>query len=147
VNLEIPYDLQDWNASSLCGGVLVRPVIYLTNPFNDEQGGEATQARIQMDNFCLDGLLVGTNDKDSVRGIRLFPNPTSGELHLQFASGVPRAAQVQILDIWGRVLYREALVTGSMEYYWSGDGIPGGIYFVRVLSEGRSVWVGKLIIQ
>ncbi|MCB0636739.1 MAG: T9SS type A sorting domain-containing protein, partial [Lewinella sp.] len=143
-DLEIPFDLSEWAAMDPCGGVEVRPVFYVTNDFGENQGGEQNRFALTIDDICLDGP-VDTSDPALAHDIRLSPNPTNGELTLRFSAGVPDAARVQVLDLWGRVLQSAPLTTGAAEYQWSVYELPAGIYFVRILTAGRPRWIEKIV--
>lgn len=61
VDLQIPYDLRNWDAVETCDngeGVLVRPAIFVTNAIGSEQGGVETRSSIEVDNVCLQGNCV-----------------------------------------------------------------------------------------
>ncbi|GJM33549.1 MAG: hypothetical protein DHS20C18_25500 [Saprospiraceae bacterium] len=145
--LEIPYDLRGWTAQELCSGVLVRPAIYISNPFGTNQGGAENGARIQLDNFCVDGLLVGVRDTKQEGDIRLFPNPTTGMLTLRFDGPTSKACQLQVLDLWGRTVNRATMAPGQHEHSVSMENLPTGIYFIKVWKEGVSIWVEKVVKQ
>jgi hypothetical protein len=65
--------------------------------------------------------------------VRLYPNPTSGQLNIDVA-GVS-AMNVVISDMSGKVIFeqKETSPTSSLEV----SHLPQGIYFVTVTSEGR----------
>ena len=77
--------------------------------------------------------------------VRLFPNPTTGELTLQFNSSVPVNGSVEIVDLYGRLLHTEILPTNGGECRLSIATLPAGVYFVRFLEEGVPVWVQRLV--
>ncbi|MCB0706937.1 MAG: choice-of-anchor L domain-containing protein [Saprospiraceae bacterium] len=146
--LEFPYDLRDWNPPVLCEGLFVRPAIYVTNLFGEEQGADTTRARLQIDNFCINGQLVGVGDPIKMeRGFSLFPNPTTGELVLRFDGEAPKSAQLQILDLWGRTLQTEIVQPSLVEHIFSLEGLPSGAYFVKMIDDRKMVWVEKVIKQ
>lgn len=61
-DIQIPYDLRQWMPLDSCGngaGVMVRPIIYVTNGLSSEQGGQNTVSNIVLDNFCVDGTIIG----------------------------------------------------------------------------------------
>jgi hypothetical protein len=79
--------------------------------------------------------------------IRLFPNPTTGLLTLEFKGATPKAGSIQILDLLGRTLLHETLLSGSQTYEFSIDKLPLGVYFVKVLDGGDPIWVQKVVKQ
>lgn len=144
--LEIPYDLKNWDIPELCGGILVRPVVYVTNLFGEEQGADTTRARLQIDNFCIDGMLVGVEENAKLeKGIHLIPNPTHGPITLRFEGVMLKNAKIQIFDLWGRLLRAESLAARVEEHTLSLAELPRGIYVVSIWDEGDQVWIKKLV--
>ncbi len=149
LEMEIPYDLSNWDASDACGdhvGLLVRPAVYIFNHLVEEQGTDINSV-ISLDNFCFGGTLVGTDDRWQNLDIRLFPNPTSGALTLEFKGEVPRAGSVQVLDLLGRTLLVKTLLPGEQQHQLSLAAMPAGVYFVKVLERGEPIWAEKIIKQ
>lgn len=152
VEVQIPYDLSNMAIIDSCGdtpdGLLVRPAIYVTNSLGNNQGGLLTGRHFfQMDNFCFNGMLVDVNDPRQVHSIRLFPNPTTGELTLEFTGATPKAGTVQILDLLGRTLRTEALLPNSQVHQLSIATLPAGVYFLKVMDGSEPVWVQKVVKQ
>ena len=148
--LRIPYDLSDWSALDSCGdgsgGLPVRLAVYVYNDLSDVQGEGPTRDFVEIDNLCLNGLLVGTEDQRvDPRNIQLFPNPTTGDLTVRFAGTPLRAGNMQIVDLWGRIVAKEVLPPGQQEYTSSIAALPAGVYFVRVLEDGLPVWSQRVV--
>lgn len=151
-DIEIPFDLEDYPEVDGCGssmlGALVQPVVYVTNALIDEQGGLDTRSNAQIDYLCFDGqLLTKTDDPKQGHNIHLFPNPTTGELTLRFDGATPKKGQLQLLDLYGRVVQQEPLVEGRTEASFNLATLPAGIYFVRISNTGEMLWTGKVIKQ
>jgi hypothetical protein len=77
--------------------------------------------------------------------VSLAPNPSAGEMRIDFA--VPRAAVVRlsVLDVMGRevaVLADGLRPPGRYQATWSGEGarglVPAGLYFVRYRTPAGS---------
>lgn len=152
VEVQIPFDLSDLAIIDSCGdtpdGVIVRPAIYVTNSLGNNQGGLLTGRHFfQMDNFCFHGTIVAVDDPNETRSIRLFPNPTTGELTLEFIGATPQAGVVQILDLLGKALRTETLPPGRQAYQLSIGGLPAGVYFVKVMDGDEQVWAQKVVKQ
>ncbi len=149
--VKIPYDLSDWTAMDTCedvsGGVPVRLAVYVSNYLSDEQGDGPTHHGMQVDNICFNGMLVAVDNPVRKHSISLFPNPTSGDLTLQFKGTTPKAGQLKILDLWGRVVHLQTLTPGQQEHTFSLSSLPGSVYFVKVLEDGVPVWVEKVVKQ
>lgn len=77
----------------------------------------------------------------------IYPNPTNGELNLKFSGELPKAGQLQILDLMGRVVQREMLAPDQQQHTFSLAVLPPSVYFVKVLEDGVPIWTEKLIKQ
>lgn len=72
-------------------------------------------------------------------GIRAYPNPTSGALTVELGQ-LTSAALVSVVDVTGRVVVgatRPMQVGASSKVLLDLSGQPEGVYFVRILDEGR----------
>jgi hypothetical protein len=146
--LEIPFDLSEWDTFDLCGdypGVLVRPAIYVYNALGNNQGGAETFTVVNLDNFCLDGTLVDVGNPWAGQFFRLFPNPASNSLTLQLGRMAVKSGQVQIFDLWGRKVQTEMLPAGVQEHKFAIASFPAGVYFVKLLDGSEPLWVTKVL--
>ncbi|MFT6000046.1 MAG: hypothetical protein ACI81P_002506 [Neolewinella sp.] len=84
----------------------------------------------------MGGMVVATDDLIKKHFISLFPNPTSSELTLRFEGASPAKGQVQLLDLYGRVVLQNPLVVGRQESTFNLETLPAGVYFVNVLEGG-----------
>jgi hypothetical protein len=114
--------------------------------------GQEFNDQMQPPQLCFEKLLadtvlltVPTEDPGLKNSIRLFPNPTAGTLTLEFTGEVPGDGAVQILDRYGRQLYREDLANGQRMHSLSVAALPAGMYFLRVTAAGVPVWTEKVV--
>ncbi len=86
-------------------------------------------------NFCgygpfvsyIDSVTVGVKDMPLlVNELRVEPNPANGTVGVHFKAG--QQGKITLLNSTGQVMYRKAVVTGSMEIDISGW--PAGMYIV-----------------
>ncbi|MGB4846779.1 MAG: PKD domain-containing protein [Saprospiraceae bacterium] len=145
LELEIPYNLSNWDAFDACGGLLVRPYIFVTNALSNTQGGVDTYSYAELDNFCLDGTLVAVEEPVQKQGIRIYPNPSKGELILQVNGSIPKDGIVQIIDLYGRLMLTEKLLPEKESHTLSIASFPSGVYFVKVFDKGMPVSIQKVI--
>lgn len=79
-------------------------------------------------------------------GLSLSPNPFREELEISFTSPAGGQVQLSIYDLAGRLVRRHGPLNLSGEprrWTWnghaeSGESVTPGIYFVRLISEGRT---------
>jgi len=87
--------------------------------------------------FTIPGIPVWAETREAAAGdIRLFPNPTDGKLELRFPG--QKMESIEVFDATGRRVWRQE---GQLAEAATLDlgGLPGGVYFVRMLLEGKAV--------
>jgi hypothetical protein len=78
------------------------------------------------------------------QGVRLFPNPSTGELHLTSAKE-SEELQLKIVDLSGKVILNEKVKTINYQYYFNLNGTKG-IYFVEIEDNNKHVSHQKIIL-
>lgn len=79
-------------------------------------------------------------DELAVEDFRLFPNPVKEEATVSFFLHEATEAQVEILNTLGQVVQRQdygQLAAGKNRFQLSTANLDPGIYFFRLLAEGR----------
>jgi hypothetical protein len=71
--------------------------------------------------------VLGTTMEKSVR---VYPNPAVDELIIE---GAPVVGEVQLVDLLGRIVHKEALKTGQTRIYLAG--LPKGVYMLNIGGE------------
>jgi len=146
----IPYDLRNWIAIDSCAdgeGVLVRPAIFVTNALNSNQGGAETYSFVQVDNFCLDGLIVAVTDPQPEQNFRIYPNPNNGEFTLDLPEPAIKGMSFRILSLTGQLLLEKTAELGSSIQRIETNNISEGMYFVQILSEKGVMGVSRFVKQ
>jgi hypothetical protein len=107
---------------------------------------------------CYDSLsssspvLWNSNYSDEL----IYPNPTSGEVKIEFSLAQSERLELSIFDGNGRLVRRllagELVPVGKFQIVWDGrDGsgrvVPSGVYFWKILGSNGSTTSGKLILQ
>jgi len=75
--------------------------------------------------------------------LRIFPNPTSHRLSIQWNYGMPKQIDIHTAD--GR-LYYQNFQPSSNELELSVEGWPVGIYFLRIELDNQ-LFIRKLVVQ
>jgi hypothetical protein len=112
------------------------------------ENGEDIGARIGV---CWDPAAVG-GERGRGGGQGLLapePNPSSGPVKLSWEGDAGRDVEVDVLDVRGR-LVRRLSGAGHGPILWDGRDaggreVPGGIYFLRVLTGGRRA-AGRVVM-
>ena len=93
-----------------------------------------------------DGLYLYTNQSTatvqdskefSVNPLSVAPNPFNPSVTITF-DNPDKSARIMILDINGRIV-KDRLKYASQSYIWDASGFPSGLYFIRVLTQGKEV--------
>ena len=149
VDVEVPYDITNWAAQEPCssGGILLRPVIHVNNDISREQGGDEARSKITLDNFCVDGKFVGTTDLLIQHGLRIFPNPNTGDFTVELTEAARPGMVFKITDPTGRLVLQKPVDAGTERQLVQAGGLPEGMYFLQVVTEGKVTAVGRFVRQ
>lgn len=91
------------------------------------------------------GNLVAAHEPDWASGLKMSPNPTSGQVQLVFAEILKSELEISVLDAVGRVVFQN-ISTGKQVIDLQLSHLPEGIYAVRMRSAGE-VGVRVLVVQ
>ena len=86
---------------------------------------------------------------ETLRNVRLFPNPSQKgqEVRIELPAEM-NGAEVEIIDMMGRVMSHEVIATGSQHtHILSSTQLNQGIYTIRISDEEGQTWHGKLVIK
>jgi hypothetical protein len=81
---------------------------------------------------------------DVLVDVKIFPNPASEIVNIQFESPLTGEVKVYILDNQGRQVIKDALESTMTEKQINLQDVPPGIYFIR-LTKGKLVNVYKVV--
>lgn len=79
------------------------------------------------------------------RPLRLFPNPATDYMTLEWLGEAPRNASLFIFDPLGRLMRTISVPDGTSQLRFPVDDLPSGIYFLRVQERGQWYEVAKLV--
>jgi len=75
---------------------------------------------------------------------KVYPNPNTGIFILEYPAG--KVAQVVLHDLTGHLIYEQVLAQNDRREEFSMGQFQPGIYFLKILQEGRIVHAEKIII-
>lgn len=87
--------------------------------------------------------LVGAEDKLIAEPIDVFPNPTSGTVHLSLPSDVKGGSDISIYDISGKPVFRTHLSASTAQIQL--NELSEGMYFLQVQTENGRQFTGKFM--
>jgi len=77
--------------------------------------------------------------------LNIFPNPTTGEITIEWSGQAPKNARIFITDPMGRRLRMLRVPDGGSSLTTDINDMPSGLYFVKVQSVDRLFNVAKLV--
>lgn len=87
-----------------------------------------------------------TGAGEVVSQIRTYPNPTRGELWVDYGQGLT-IGQLMVFDVAGRSVYRESGGATAAPHQLSLGGLPSGMYILRVQFSNGSTLTERIVVQ
>jgi PKD repeat protein len=87
-------------------------------------------------------IVLGVSEQNEIGNVALFPNPSEGELNLRFSATTAAQANIQIMDVYGKVnnIHTIQAAAGSNLIMLDSSTLSAGIYFLSLqVGEGKSV--------
>jgi PKD repeat protein len=76
--------------------------------------------------------------------LRIYPNPSGEQIIIDFGEDVIREAEINIVDMQGRLHYREVCEPGPVKKTLNISKLPDGIYVIRIYI-GETVLTKKFV--
>ena len=153
-DFEFDYDLRVFSAIDKCNNstkpaIKMRPMIYVGNALHTEQGTVAnTSSRIEIQKFCMKGDgTVPTKNVSETLSFRIFPNPNTGTFTVELPVLATDDTKLQITDLAGRVVTEKVTVSGLQQQQMEINNLPNGLYFLHVVTNGKTIAVEKFVKQ
>ncbi|MBA3664367.1 MAG: T9SS type A sorting domain-containing protein [Bacteroidetes bacterium] len=103
---------------------------------------------IFIDDINLTSLTVGQSSNDIYTNIKVFPNPSSSQITLQYSTAV-KESTIDITDVLGKTIYSEVIFNtgpGSGAVI-NTSGFYNGVYLVKIKQKNKTVYTTKFIKQ
>ncbi|MBK9982772.1 MAG: T9SS type A sorting domain-containing protein [Saprospiraceae bacterium] len=107
------------------------PMIMLAIPFLGPRSIGAFQGGIATG---IENEIVDINEK-----IHLWPNPTNGEVHVEFSEQINTPLQIRLIDAMGRVSMKMKLPAGSISFLLDMSAMISGSYILYISGENISL--------
>jgi hypothetical protein len=85
---------------------------------------------------------IGDNSK-----ISIFPNPAHDWIILEPSKSLTEAAELQLYNILGKKVLSQTLNPLQEKYNVDVSGLAEGMYIIKVLEKGSTLFNGKLVVQ
>lgn len=103
-------------------------------------------------NFSLiltgSNVVLGVEDNNLSRSLRVFPNPSNGEFTISFDSKSSNDVKIDVYDLSGRAVYNNIFINTASQFRQSVNlgNMQSGIYVMRI-SEGDNMTSHKIVIE
>lgn len=78
--------------------------------------------------------------------LRVYPNPCkTGKVTLEMADS--EIHDIRLINITGKEVLHKLIAPGTTKYLLELHDIPDGIYFLRIITANKEVFVKKLIVS
>lgn len=113
-------------------------VVYMKHTGSNGSASEGVQQPFEISE------VLGTEDFSGlIKDLKIYPNPTVNELTLNLTNENNLVLNFQILDVNGRVLKNEKILTNETNIAFSS--LPSAIYFLKILNQNKEVKTFKII--
>lgn len=118
--------------------------ISVWNNFAINDGAYVSWSRI--DDVCIRRIgTSATHESTGREDARLFPNPTSGDITVDFGGPLEEETMLWVMDLTGRKIQQVTAEQGQSAQALSLAQYPAGVYLVRAMRAGREVWTEKVV--
>ena len=118
--------------------------ISVWNNYNINDGAYVSWARL--DDVCIRRIgTSATKDVSDQISATLLPNPTSGNMTLEFGKPLESEALISVMDMTGRTIQQINVGNGQTRQQFSIGQSPAGIYLVRAMRNGQPLWAGRVV--
>jgi len=91
--------------------------------------------------------LTNVQNQKAVYSVKTYPNPADQLVTFEFETAIPsEKSELAIYNSQGKVVYRNSIFS-LHELIWDTSTEKSGIYFYRVMNEGRLLASGKIILK
>lgn len=101
----------------------------------------------EIDSLCSIRLVSGVKDKAGRLPISIFPNPNSGTFTVELPVVATESMLLRVTDLLGKVVLSKKTELGKETQTIQTFGLPDGLYFLQVISEGKVIGVEKFVKQ
>lgn len=93
----------------------------------------------------FDTVYVGIKDCEAPTNFKIVPNPTSGNVNLDFNHPLQQSGEIRLYDISGRLIISESILTGTEQFNLSIAVFPSGTYIIQAVLNHEAVISNKII--
>lgn len=95
----------------------------------------------------VNSITVSTENIQEESSIKVYPNPTTGILHVEIETGLPNHNQYHILDISGKQIMSNRIQFGNNQFQIPMDKLPNGLYFLLIEGNEGILYRQKVMVM
>lgn len=89
--------------------------------------------------------IIQVHMEKAKRAFRISPNPSDGDIHIIFEEPTPDGCEVKLFGLDGKMVYEHKLAEEMSDWTISGNDLPPGIYYLKMLVGESSSLVEKIV--
>ena len=101
--------------------------------------------KMHIDDLVVIGTRASIWQKESVANLDFFPNPFKDKLEIKFNYALTDNAELEVLDIFGRLLQSKELHMGEDHTIIKGDDLPAGALVIKINQQNGDIATFKAI--
>lgn len=119
--------------------------VTIWNNFAINDGAYVSWARV--DDICIRrvGIATAVEEAGETLSAKVFPNPTTGDVTVEFREELTSDALLSVTDLMGRRLQQIPLNAGQVRQSLSLRDYPAGVYLVQVLGRDSVLYTSKVV--
>lgn len=95
--------------------------------------------KMYIDDLVVTGTRALIWQKESVANLDFFPNPFKDQLEIKFNYALTDNAELEVLDIFGRLLQSKELNIGEDRAIIKGDDLPAGALVIKIKQQNGDI--------
>jgi hypothetical protein len=90
-------------------------------------------------------LFVGQEKEKNILKNSVSPNPSAGHFQINLQEDL-NSAELQIISLQGQICYSRQGLSGR-KIIIAGESLPNGVYFIKIIQDGRLKYVQKIVMS
>lgn len=101
--------------------------------------------KMHIDDLLVNGIKTSSWQKESVANLDFFPNPFKDKLEIKFNYALTENAELEIFDIFGKLLQTISLDAGADHVSLNGDDYQAGALVIKIKQQNGDISTFKAI--
>ena len=79
------------------------------------------------------------------QNLKISPSPNNGEFTIELSEAAKQGLSIQIMSLTGHVLFERKVEIGTTLQDIDATDLPEGMYFLQIVSNGRTQSINKFV--